>query len=125
MGWEFDLAFKSYGSQWRGERRIFGQHFGPRAIAQYHPRITRDVRDLLARLLEHPAGFMDHIRQYVQLFLRPVFALTLIRSATGSLILSVTYGIDSLPKDDPYLSSAEAALHGLAVCASASGFLGG
>lgn len=42
----------------------------------------------------------------------------------GSLILSITYGINVLPQDDPYIAIAERALTTLNACANAGSYLG-
>ena len=42
----------------------------------------------------------------------------------GSLILSVTYGIKVLPKNDPYIELAERALATLNACANTGLYLG-
>lgn len=42
----------------------------------------------------------------------------------GSLILSITYGINVKPKDDPYIAIAERALSTLNACANTGSYLG-
>ena len=42
----------------------------------------------------------------------------------GALILSVTYGINVLPKDDPYIAIAEEALRALSLTGNAGAYLG-
>lgn len=42
----------------------------------------------------------------------------------GSLILSITYGINVQPKDDPYIAIAERALYTLNACANTGTYLG-
>ncbi|KAJ7251438.1 cytochrome P450 [Mycena rebaudengoi] len=57
--------------------------------------------DLLRRLLENPDDeVMDHIKHM-----------------TGALIMSIAYGIDTLPSNDPYVETAEAVLDAMAQAA--------
>ncbi|KAJ7252466.1 cytochrome P450 [Mycena rebaudengoi] len=57
--------------------------------------------DLLRRLLENPDDeVMDHIKHM-----------------TGALIMSIAYGIDALPSNDPYVETAEAVLDAMAQAA--------
>ncbi|KAF7789957.1 hypothetical protein EIP86_000905 [Pleurotus ostreatoroseus] len=92
-GWGFDFAFMGYGNVWREQRRVFHQHFNGQAILKYAPQFPRAVHDLLLRLLERPEDFMAHLRH-----------------SAGAVIMAITYGIDVLPKDDPYVDIAERAL---------------
>lgn len=62
MGWDINFAFKSYGEQWREERRSFHQIFTPSVVTQYRPRISSEAGKLLKRLIDAPEDFMDHIR---------------------------------------------------------------
>ena len=41
----------------------------------------------------------------------------------GSLILGVAYGIDVEPKDDPYIATAETALHAMSMAGNAGAYL--
>ncbi|KNZ75064.1 O-methylsterigmatocystin oxidoreductase [Termitomyces sp. J132] len=51
---------------------------------------------MLRRLLDQPDDFAKHLRDL-----------------TGTIIMSVTYGIDVLPENDPYIAIAETAMHGM------------
>jgi hypothetical protein len=42
---------------------------------------------------------------------------TISRSMTGALIMSIAYGIDTLPSNDPYVETAEAVLDAMAQAA--------
>ncbi|KAJ3530716.1 hypothetical protein NM688_g7671 [Phlebia brevispora] len=106
VGWGFDFAFMGYGDKWREHRRVFHQHFNAQAIVKYQPWSARETRALLLRLLEQPEDFMPHLRHMA-----------------GSLILSVTYGIKPLPKNDPYIATAEEAIHALTQCGNAGAYL--
>lgn len=42
----------------------------------------------------------------------------------GAIILSITYGINVKPKDDPYIAIAERALTTMNACANAGSYIG-
>lgn len=41
----------------------------------------------------------------------------------GALIIGVAYGLEVKPKDDPYVATAEKALHAMAMAGNAGSFL--
>lgn len=41
----------------------------------------------------------------------------------GSLIISVSYGLDVQPQDDPYIATAEKALHAMSMAGNAGSYL--
>ena len=47
-----------------------------------------------------------------------------VQSMAGSTILSVTYGIKVLPKEDPFITIAERALNTLNACANPGSYMG-
>ncbi|KAJ3553128.1 hypothetical protein NM688_g3784 [Phlebia brevispora] len=96
IGWDFLMGFMRYGTRWRDSRRAFHQHFTAHAVTAYYPTVEKGSRKLLVRLLEDPENFLPHIRHM-----------------TGELIMRLVYGIDVLPKDDPYISITETALQSL------------
>ncbi len=49
--------------------------------------------------------------------------MTGFNSMAGSLILGVAYGIDVQPKDDPYIATAETALHAMSMAGNAGAYL--
>ncbi|KAF8154532.1 cytochrome P450 [Crassisporium funariophilum] len=106
MQWDYNMAFLPYGSWWRRHRRAFHEHFHPNVVAQYQPVQTREVRAFLHRLLSTPDNFMHHIRH--------TFAAT---------IMNIAYGINVKESEDPYISNAEKALHGLSVAGIPGTFL--
>ncbi|KAF9458364.1 cytochrome P450 [Collybia nuda] len=96
MGWEVNFGFLPYGSWWRRHRRAFHQHFHGGVVHKYYPVQLAEGHALLRRLLVTPENFMHHIRQ-----------------AFGAMIMDITYGIKVSDSDDPYLTIAEEALHGM------------
>jgi len=113
-----------YGSVWRESRRIFTKHFSDSSINQ--PRDILYARRFLGQLLEKPNGFLHHVRTYVpftvSLVNRPFIFLAFL-SLVGSTTLSMTYGIDVRPYNDPYIVIAEEALDATAGLVIAGAFL--
>ncbi|KAJ7714913.1 cytochrome P450 [Mycena metata] len=80
MGWNFALVFMKYGEEWRTHRRLFNQEFNMGAVPKFH----------------HAERVAAH-------------ALTSDSAMVGEVIVSVAYGIDVLPVNDPYVALAEEA----------------
>ncbi|RPD63476.1 cytochrome P450 [Lentinus tigrinus ALCF2SS1-6] len=106
VGCDWHFVFMGYGESWRERRRVFHQYFHPNATKNYRPRELKVARELLRRLLESPDDFMVHLRHMA-----------------GSLILGVAYGIDVQPKNDPYIATAETALHAMSMAGNAGAYL--
>ncbi|KAF8189525.1 cytochrome P450 [Mycena galopus ATCC 62051] len=96
MGWDFNIAMMKYGNGWRAHRRLFNQRFTAKAAVKYQPQQLAATHELLRRFLRTPDHFMEHFRQWA-----------------SKIIMSVTYGIDVLPSEDPYVSLAYQAVEGL------------
>lgn len=77
---------------------------------------------LLRRLLDTPDEFMGHLRQWVALAAFNTSSNTSC-SMAGSLIIGVAYGLEVKPKNDPYVATAERALHAMAMAGNAGSFL--
>ncbi|KAJ7251444.1 cytochrome P450 [Mycena rebaudengoi] len=94
MGGEFSFVIMRYGDTWREHRRLFHSVFHLIASRRFRPQQVNASHALLRRLLENPDDeIMNHIKHM-----------------TGALIMSIAYGIDTLPSNDPYVETAEAAL---------------
>ena len=66
-GWgEWAFALMNYGPKWRHRRRLFRQHFDHVACTGYETIQLIETRKTLARLLESPDDFHDHIKLYVR-----------------------------------------------------------
>ncbi|KAK0440601.1 cytochrome P450 [Armillaria borealis] len=104
MGWDFSFGLMEYGM--RAQRRLFQQEFNPIAVERYHQCELKATHELLRRLLEDPNKFIKHIRHLA-----------------GSTILSIAYGLEVLPENDPYILAAEEGLCSLAKAAVPGAFL--
>ncbi|CAK5284897.1 unnamed protein product, partial [Mycena citricolor] len=107
MGWGGFVGFLPYGARWRSHRKAFMQAFNPEAVKQFHSQQRTGVHNLLRRILAQPSG--DVIEQF--------------RLFAAEIIMDVTYGIKVRTSDDPYVSIAAEAMHGLAVASVAGAFL--
>ncbi|KAJ7251374.1 cytochrome P450 [Mycena rebaudengoi] len=98
MGFEFAFVTMRYGDTWREHRRLFHSAFHVTAARRFRPQQVNASHDLLRRLLENPDDeVMKHIKHM-----------------NGALIMSIAYGIDTLPSNDPYMETAEATIDALA-----------
>ncbi|KAJ7138219.1 cytochrome P450 [Mycena epipterygia] len=98
MGWTFSLPIIPYGNAWspRAHRRLFSQSFNVTASRNFRPEELAATHGLLRRLVHTPDAFRNHLRQMA-----------------GEIIISVAYGIDVLPINDPYTDVAEQANAGV------------
>ncbi|KAI0053497.1 cytochrome P450 [Auriscalpium vulgare] len=100
------LGFLPYGQKWRNYRKAFHEHFNPTTVHQYKPLEVKSAHQLLFSILTAPESFMDSIRHMA-----------------GHTIISIAYGIDVKPANDPYVLTAEKTLHSVALAASQGGHL--
>ncbi|KAJ7142219.1 cytochrome P450 [Mycena epipterygia] len=96
MEWTWDLPIMPYGNAWspRAHRRLFNQEFNSRASRNFRPKELAATHGLLRRLVHTPEAFRDHIRRMA-----------------AEIVISVAYGIDVLPVNDPYIAVAQKAVH--------------
>ncbi|KAH8987086.1 cytochrome P450 [Lactarius hatsudake] len=92
------LSLFPYGTKWRTWHKAFYAHFQPSVVHRYHPIETKANQQLLCNLLDSPQDFLKHLRQMV-----------------GQTSLSIAYGIDVAPRDDPNIALADEALQGMYV----------
>ncbi|KAF9451579.1 cytochrome P450 [Macrolepiota fuliginosa MF-IS2] len=105
-GWDWLFGFMPYGEAWLERRKLFQRHFHPLDNASHHPREREYISQMLRRLLDAPEDFMDHMRHMM-----------------GAITLSLGYGIDVKPQNDPNIRIADEAVKGLAGAANFSAFL--
>ncbi|KAF8269892.1 CyP450 monooxygenase [Lactarius quietus] len=85
-----------YGNKWRTWEKAFYSHLQQSAVHRYHPNEVKATRQLLYNLLDTPQDFLKHIHHMM-----------------GHNSLSIAYGIDVAPRDDPNLARTEEAFQGL------------
>ena len=83
------VAFE-YGERWRTHRRLFHQFFSIGTVDRYDEDQRKMASRFLKNLTDDPADFHHHIKL-----------------DTGSLALSITYGIRVDSPKNPYFSTAE------------------
>ncbi|TFK33360.1 cytochrome P450, partial [Crucibulum laeve] len=106
MGWGWSFSSMPYGEPWKERRRLFQKYFPASNDAVHKPRAVEYVHRLLKRVLEEPAGILDHLRH-----------------AIGSIVLSLGYGIHIKPSRDPYIDLAEQAMATITAAAAPGAFL--
>jgi len=68
MGWDRGLVLSHYGERFRAFRRLLHRFMGTRsAVEHHHDVIARETCRLLARLLDSPEKYIDHLRRYAVL----------------------------------------------------------
>ncbi len=93
----------------REHRRVFHQTFNANAVKIFEPQELRAAHELLVRLIDRPGDVMKHITQYVHPFLN--LTLNVLESMAGSVILSITYGFEVQPENDPFIAISQEAVH--------------
>ncbi|KZP29737.1 cytochrome P450 [Athelia psychrophila] len=106
MGLEWAFILMPYGDEWRAHRRLAAKGFDAKAIPKFNPTFTRNAQDLLRRLLESPEAWHEHVRHQV-----------------GAMIIEVSYGLDVLHKNDPFIESADKAAVTFAMAIKPGAFL--
>ncbi|KAG6375513.1 cytochrome P450 [Boletus reticuloceps] len=79
-----------YGDTWRLHRRIYHQALNSEAAAKYRPMQCAKARQLIVNLAEDPRHYSAHLHTY-----------------STSIIMSIVYGYDTAPTNDPYVEYAE------------------
>lgn len=93
FGWSFNSVMIKYSDRWRLHRRLFHQAFRPEAAFTYQSMQLRKARELLTNLLDDPLNWRAHIQTH-----------------SASIIMSVVYGYETAPRDDPIISTVERAV---------------
>ncbi|KAH9167840.1 cytochrome P450 [Lactarius sanguifluus] len=97
----WSLSFFPYGSKWRDWTKALYVHLQPAGVHRYHPVQVKAARQLLSNLLDTPQDFLRHIRQMA-----------------GQVALTIAYGFDVDPRDDPNIARTDDALQGISVAQS-------
>lgn len=84
------VVMMDYGEQWTRHRALLHSVLSAKSLVSYHPMLETSARSLAQRLIAEPVNDLKAIRQML-----------------GGFILQFTYGIDVLPKNDPYVNLAE------------------
>ncbi|KAH9478027.1 Cytochrome P450 monooxygenase 98 [Psilocybe cubensis] len=90
----------------RRHRRLMHHNFHPTAAARFRPHLLKAARNLLNRFLDMPNDVIGNLRHMA-----------------GETIMSVAYGLEVKPKDDPYIRTAEQGVHPLVAAGVPGAFL--
>ena len=99
----------SYGEPWKVRRSLFKKHFSASNAQIYQIPETKYIHRLLVDLAQRPADFVQHIQQYVITAGRGKSNCRYFDRMTGSAAISMTYGVDVRPINDPNLQVARLA----------------
>ncbi|EKM82076.1 hypothetical protein AGABI1DRAFT_105435 [Agaricus bisporus var. burnettii JB137-S8] len=102
----FNVGFMPYGDFWRKSRRLMHELLHPTAALRFRPHELKATHHLLERLLDNPKNVIENLRYLA-----------------GETIISIAYGLDIKPKDDPYIQTAERGVHPVAAAAVPGAFL--
>ncbi|KAF9646526.1 cytochrome P450 [Thelephora ganbajun] len=108
MGCSWSFSLMPYGNTWRIHRKLFHRFFNVSVADQFDDKIHKAVNVFLHRLSESPERFLKHAH-----FL------------TGSLTLSVAYGLNVESESDKFYSASEDAMSAVDIALVSGAFLVG
>lgn len=91
------LPFLDPGDDFKAQRKLMRQAFGPKNVQTYFPYLEQEARALLKELVNTPNDYLCHIRRYA-----------------GGLALSVSYGYSVKSNQDRFLAMGEECVNLLA-----------
>ncbi|KAF9491556.1 cytochrome P450 [Pleurotus eryngii] len=89
LGWESMFSLAWYDEPWRVRRRVRRRAFSLGRSTYQRPKQLRHIHGLLRRLLKEPSDFCHHISY-----------------SLSASIISIAYGLDAKPENDPNSSAA-------------------
>ncbi|TFK41770.1 cytochrome P450 [Crucibulum laeve] len=93
MGYGWMMSAMHYGEPWKERRRLLQRHFHPSNADVHESKEVEFTHKFLVRLLDSPERFLGHIRHMA-----------------GGVTLSLAFGLDIDPDDDPYVKLAAEAV---------------
>ena len=92
---ETGIAFMRYGPRWRAHRKLFNDFINPSTVNDYDANQVKVISNFLVHLHQKPEDFKEHINLCVlHFFAIPIHSIYHPSfSLTGSLALSIAYGI--------------------------------
>ncbi|KAF9558598.1 cytochrome P450 [Agrocybe pediades] len=106
MGWDWLFSSMPYGEAWKERRRIFQSYFHPNNTALFRPCQLKFVREMLPRILKSPNDL-----------------LPISRHTIGAIAMSLAYGLNIKPENDPFIKLAEEAAGTISAVAVPGAFL--
>jgi hypothetical protein len=90
------------------DRRIFHQAFRSEAAPSFRPIQMRNAHNMVLNLLNSPVEYGNHFQTWVSpLSWRGLTVRYFVHRFSTSLIVSIMYDYDTLPRDDPFISMVE------------------
>lgn len=102
---ETGMAFMRYGPRWRAHRKLFNDFINPSTAKNYDANQAKVLSNFLVNLHKKPEAFKEHINLYVLHLFAMLIRLAHCTSSslTGSLALSIAYGIQAdTPENEFY-----------------------
>ncbi|KAG1899853.1 cytochrome P450 [Suillus fuscotomentosus] len=93
FGWSAIFAFAGYSDEWRLCRRLFHQTFHTDSALKFRPMQIKRAHEMIVNLIDDPEHYHSHFATF-----------------SSSVALSVTYGYQTSPRDDPLVRIVENAL---------------
>jgi len=125
MGGSWSFPAMEYGNTWRIHRRLCHRFFNASVADQFDDKIREAISVFLRRLSESPERFLEHTHLYVGRR-SETLALSLAHhtgSLTGSLTLSVAYGLNIESESDKFYAASEDAMDAVNVAVVPGNFL--
>ncbi|KAG1751948.1 cytochrome P450 [Suillus occidentalis] len=97
FGWSVNFALIGCGDKWRLCRRLFHQTFRPDSALKFRPMQIKRAREMIVNLIDDPQNYHSHFATSADVF-------------SSSVGMSVTYGYQTSPRDDPLVRIVENAL---------------
>ncbi|KAH7888012.1 cytochrome P450 [Phlebopus sp. FC_14] len=100
IGWNKSLVLTQYGNHFKEYRKNIHRTIGTRAaLEKFYPLVERQVQRFLQRLIHTPEAISNGD------------ATTKVFRLSGALILSISHGYEAQIENDPYIKTAETAIH--------------
>ncbi|KZP11349.1 hypothetical protein FIBSPDRAFT_1050806 [Athelia psychrophila] len=100
MGWGWALTLLNYGDERHAHRRLAVKGFDAQTIPKFNLAFTRNAHGPPRRLLASPEACQ-----------------------VGAMIIKVSYGLDVLPKNDPFIEPADKAIAAFGIALMPGAFL--
>ncbi|TFK27950.1 cytochrome P450 [Coprinopsis marcescibilis] len=98
MNFKGFMGLIGYNDWWKRHRRAFQKHFAPNDLKRYYPVIMKHMKKYLGKLLNDPDDWTAHTRQVY-----------------SSLIIEITYGIETTSSKDPLTRDMTEVMDGFSV----------
>ncbi|KAG2140242.1 cytochrome P450 [Suillus bovinus] len=93
FGWSINFGFTNYGDEWRLCRRLVHQTFRSDSALKFRPMQIKQAREMIVNFIDDPSHYHSHFATF-----------------SSSVAMSVTYGYQTGPRDDPLVRIVENAL---------------